>query len=176
MTFTLLSVVFAVVVSFAAVVSAYLGYKSGLVKSAVKLAITVSSAFLGAAVTVLIVGMFKDQFTQLAMNIEALESLGDILSDYGETFAAILCMVVSAVMFVPVFGLLYFLSKVTVSVIYKRKSKGARANTAEHLPENASFFDKNDTVTFERKYSRPKTGTNITADTTIHRIAANVSP
>lgn len=144
MTFTLLSVVFAVVVSFAAVVSAYLGYKSGLVKSAVKLAITVSSAFLGAAVTVLIVGMFKDQFTQLAMNIEALESLGDILSDYGETFAAILCMVVSAVMFVPVFGLLYFISKVTVSVIYKRKSKGARANTAEHLPENASFFDKND--------------------------------
>lgn len=133
MSFTLLSLIIILILSFGAAAAAYIGYKSGLIKSSIRLALVVASAFLGAAITVLIVSIFKEQILQtaMAMEIEVIASLGESMEQYGETFAAILCMAFSAFAFIPVFLALYSLSRTVFRIVYKRKSKGFKTNTNE---------------------------------------------
>ena len=70
MSITFLTPIIALIILSYALVYSIMGYKAGLVKSALNLAVCVASAFLGAAFSVLIVAMCKKLVIKIVSDLD----------------------------------------------------------------------------------------------------------
>lgn len=144
MSITFLTPILITVICACTAVYAIIGYRSGLVKSALNLAANVAAAFLGAAFSVLTVAMFKKSIIGTVSKIEVYVSLKDSMGSFAGIADFIACMIASAVLFVPMFILMLGVFKAVVSYVYKKKMGRDKADTSQYVSENATFFELHD--------------------------------
>ena len=142
MTLTLLTPIILLITSILVMVNCLAGYRMGLARSAIHLASVLCSAFFGALLSVLTVAAFKAPLLNMIRNWDKINL--DATGSFADVILTLAGMLISAVIFVPMFILVLMLSRVIISAIYKNKAQRREGESDEYLSENASFFEKND--------------------------------
>lgn len=143
MSFTLLSVAILGITALLIYGQVKKGYKLGIRKSFINLAVLLVSAFLGAWLSSWVASLFSEPFIELMIRSSIYNSIQKFMGDISIVAGFIITIVLSLVLYVPIF----LLVRGVISFVVRRVSKrfiGYADADSQYVSENASFVAKND--------------------------------
>ena len=120
------------------------GCKAGLIKSAIKLAVVVGSAFMCAGLSVLTVQLFRNSISRKIEQMSILDGLRESIGDYAAVVNVVVRMLASAILFVPILIGVLLIARFVLSAIYKKGGNTETDQVIQYESEEASFFERHD--------------------------------
>ena len=144
MSFTLFSVVIFVVTAAIIYIHIRWGYKHGMSKSLINVAILFSCAFFASLVAVGITALGDALILNLAKNIGIYQFIEKNLGSFIPAIVVMLKMIISLVLYLPIFFILRIVSSLTAKIIYGIFVKKGSKKKPRYLSENEALYVKKD--------------------------------
>ncbi len=144
MSFTLLSVAILVITAAIIYRQVRLGYKHGLSRSLIKLAILLSCAFFAAIISVAIVSTSDAVVNYLLKIVGLYDILSKILGGFMLPIMMVVKMLLSLILYLPVFFILRCIVSVVIKIVYAVLVKKRGKQDRQYLSEDESLYIKKD--------------------------------
>ena len=142
MSFTSLSVIISIIIALTVYRYSRGAYKKGLSVSLIGLSITLFSAIFAALGSVLVVKLGFDAAIGLIEDMDFYEDLSELVMGFESVLFIILKMLLSLVLYIPLFYLMRALIKLIVSIIYKCVCAKSDKSTVAYNKEGEDFYVK----------------------------------
>lgn len=139
MTVTLLTPIILIITGILMLMNIRSGYNDGWFKTSVKLGIVLASAFIAAVLSVLSVLIFQDAIVEMVYDIGWIDFI--IENSFKDVILTLASMLVSALLFIPMFLIVLFVFRLIVAAAYRTRGGAYRDG---YLSEDATFLERQD--------------------------------